>query len=216
MNLIVLCDFDGTITIQDTAELVLRKFAKGDWKQYDQQFENGKLSLEECLKKEFSLVKASREEILNALNEVEFRPGFDELARYCKQNCIPVIIVSAGLDFIIIHFLKLKKWHHMVQTYMAVATVAADGIKFTFPRHCDKTSANFKQDLVRKCKGEGKKIVLIGDGTGDCDAAREADLTFAIKDSSLANLCEKYGIHCRSMTDFRQVIDVLRSETPFL
>lgn len=209
MTLIVLCDFDGTITVEDTAELVLGIFAQGDWKSYDRQFENGDITLEECLKKEFSLVKASEQEIIGALKNIEFRHGFDELTEYCRQNCIPIIIVSAGLDFVIEHFLNLKGWNHIVDTCMAKTTVTPEGIKFRFPRRYDKTSANFKQDFVRKCKSEARKIVFIGNGTGDCDAAREADFAFAISGSRLAKLCAEHGMPCRSITNFCQVVEVL-------
>jgi len=209
MNLIVLCDFDGTITIQDTVELVLDNFAQGDWKSYDRQFEEGEITLEECLKKEFSLVKASEQEIIGALKSIRFRHGFDELAEYCRQNRIPVIVVSAGLNFVIEHFLRLKGWSHMVETCMAKTTVTPQGIRFRFPKRRDKTSANFKQDFVKKCKSEGRKIVFIGDGTGDFDAAKEADCAFAVRSSRLAKLCEKHGMHCRSVTDFCQVVEVL-------
>jgi 2-hydroxy-3-keto-5-methylthiopentenyl-1-phosphate phosphatase len=209
MNFIVLCDFDGTITIQDTAELVLDNFAQGDWKSIDRQFENREITLEECLKKEFSLVKVSEQEIIGVLKNIRFRNGFNELAIYCRQNRIPVIVVSAGLDFVIEHFLKFKGWSHMVETYMAKTTATAQGIRFRFPKRRDKTSANFKQDFVKKSKSEGRKIVFIGNGAGDFDAAKEADCAFAIKNSRLEKLFEKHGMHFRRVTDFCQVVEVL-------
>lgn len=36
MSAVVLCDFDGTITNVDTGELVLHKFAEGDWRIFDE------------------------------------------------------------------------------------------------------------------------------------------------------------------------------------
>lgn len=210
MNLVVLCDFDGTITQIDTAEFVLAKFAKGDWRAFDEQFERGKMTLEECLKREFSLVSVSQEVILNELkNIVTFRPHFEELAEYCKKNFIPLIIVSAGLDFVIKHFLELKGWHDMVETYTARTKYNAHGIKFTFPRLLDKTSANFKQDLVRRCKSQDKTVIYIGDGSGDYAAAGDADYPFAIKGSKLASLCESHRVRCRVITDFQEVVEAI-------
>lgn len=213
LNLIVLCDFDGTITKIDTAEFTLTKFAQGDWKAIDRQFEDGKITLEECLKREFKLVAASRQEILNELEKVvDFRPNFEELAEYCRKNSVPFVVVSAGLDFIIDHYLKLEGWKELVTTYTARTALTSNGIEFTFPKLFDKTSANFKQDLVRQRKAEGRRIVYIGDGFGDYDAAREADYTFAIKDSRLAELCEKHGVPCTIIVDFREVIETLKIE----
>jgi 2-hydroxy-3-keto-5-methylthiopentenyl-1-phosphate phosphatase len=211
LDLVVLCDFDGTITKIDTAEFTLAKFAKGDWRLIDKQLEEGKITLEECLKREFMLVSASKHEIIREVSEaVDFRPNFDELIEYCRKKSVPLIVVSAGLDFLIDHFLELKGWKNMVTEYTAKATITPHAIKFTFPKLFDKTSANFKQDLVRQCKAKGQKIVYIGDGSGDYDAAKEADYAFAIKDSRLARLCEQYGVPFKRIVDFKEVVDALK------
>ncbi len=209
MKTAVLCDFDGTITMKDTAEIILDKFARGNWKDYERQFENGELTLEECLKKEFSLVRASEQEIIDSLGDIEFRRGFDELLDYCTRNHIPLVIVSAGLDFVIKHFVQLKGWKDSVKICMAKTTVTSRGIKFRFPRRYDRTSGNFKQDFVRKCKSEDRRTVFIGDGTGDSDAAKEVDYAFAIKNSRLAEFCAENEVPCRYVTDFCQVVEAL-------
>lgn len=211
MNLVVLCDFDGTITRIDTAEFVLARFAQGNWQVFNEQFESGKITLEECLRRQFSLVRSSKKRILDELADVvTFRPNFGELSEYCKKNLIPLTIVSAGLDFVIKHFLKLNSWHRLVETCTAKTKLGTKGIEFTFPKLFDKTSANFKQDLVRRCKNESKKVLFVGDGSGDYAAAEEAGYLFAIKDSRLARLCEDHKIHYKTITDFAQVIDAIQ------
>jgi 2-hydroxy-3-keto-5-methylthiopentenyl-1-phosphate phosphatase len=213
-NLAVLCDFDGTITIIDTAEFILAKFARGDWKAIEEQFERGKITLEECVKKQFLLVKASRKQILNELEKVvTFRPSFEELAKFCKNHAIPIIIVSAGLDFVIDHFLELKGWKDLVTTYTAKTRHSANGIEFTFPSLFDKTSVNFKHDLVRHRKSQGNKVIFIGDGSGDYSAAMEADFSFAIGGSRLAKLCESRGANCSNIDNFREVVEAIRRLT---
>ncbi len=215
MNLVVLCDFDGTITHIDTAEFTLIKFAKGDWKTYEVQFENGEITLEECLTKEFSLVKASKRQILDELkNVVTFRPNFGKLVEHCRRKAVPLTVVSAGLDFVIKHFLKLNGWDELVEIYSAKTKFNEGRITFVFPTMFDRTSVNFKHDLVRQCKSQGKKVVYIGDGSGDYAAARESDYLFAVKGSKLEMLCKKQGTHYTSMTDFREVIEEIRKLTP--
>ncbi len=212
MKLVVLCDFDGTITVRDTAELVLSRFAEGDWRALDRQFEEGKLTLEQCLQKEFSMVKASEQEILDELRDVEFRSSFEDFAEDCQKREIPLIIVSAGLDFVIRHFLKLKGWDRLVETYIPKTKVTSDGILFVFPERFDKTTANFKQDFVRRCKTQGKRIVFIGDGSGDFEAAKEADLIFSVKGSRLAQLCKMSKVLSRDIVDFKQATNLLLKE----
>jgi 2,3-diketo-5-methylthio-1-phosphopentane phosphatase len=210
ISTVVLSDFDGTITRIDTAEHVLTRFARGDWRVFEKQYERGKITLEECLKKQFSLVTASQEEILDELDRVvTFRPNFEGLVRYCRKNRIPTVIVSAGLDFVINHFLRLNNWEGLVKTYMAKTKFRASGIDFDFPELFDPTSANFKQDLVRHYKTEGKKVVYIGDGSADYAAAGDADYLFAIKDSRLAALCKEHGMYCKTITDFKRVVETI-------
>lgn len=214
MNLVVLCDFDGTITTLDTAEFVLARFARGDWRLFERQFENGEITLEECLTRQFSLMRASKKQILKELkNVVTFRPNFKELAEYCKEDCIPLIIVSAGLDFVIKHFLKLNDCQDLVEVYAAKTAFTANGIRFTFPRLLDRASDNFKHDIVRYYKSQDREVMYIGDGTADYVAAKDADYSFAMEGSRLAKLCKGHGIPCKSITDFQKVIEAIRKIT---
>jgi 2-hydroxy-3-keto-5-methylthiopentenyl-1-phosphate phosphatase len=211
MNLVVLCDFDGTITTIDTAEFVLARFAQGDFRAFDKQFERGELTLEECLNRQFSLVKASKTQILDELRDkVTFRPSFKRLAEFCKEERIPFLIVSAGLDFVIEYFLKLNNCLDLIEVIAPKITFGSSGIKFTFPRLADDGSANFKQDLVKSYKKQDKKVIYIGDGLADWEAAKCADYSFAIKGSRLAKLCRKHGIACRNITDFYEIIEAIR------
>jgi 2-hydroxy-3-keto-5-methylthiopentenyl-1-phosphate phosphatase len=208
---VVLCDFDGTITEIDTAEFVLDKFAQGDWRAIEALFEKGEITLEECLRRQFSLVKISREQMLNALENVAtFRLGFEEFARYCKDTGVLLVIVSAGLDFVIKHFLKVKNWKNFATIYMPKSRVTIRGIEFKFPKCYYRTSVNFKHDLVKRYKVQGFKVIFIGDGSADFAAATEADFAFAIKGSKLEKLCEKEKIPHISVRNFLETLESIR------
>lgn len=210
-NLVVLCDFDGTITTMDTAEWVLSKFAQGDWRQFDRKFQKSEITLEECLNRQFSLVRASKKQILQELNDiVVFRSNFKELAEYCKKNHVPLIVVSAGLDFVIEHFLELNDCLDLVEVCAAKTSFTHNGIKLVFPNLLDVASENIKDDAVRRHKSCNEDVIYIGDGLADCTAAKVADYSFAIKGSKLAKLCAKQRNHCRTMTDFQEIIEIIR------
>ena len=211
MKLVVLCDFDGTITTIDTAEYVLARFAQADFRRFDRQFQRGELTLEECLNKQFYLMKASRKEILDELRDrVIFRPNFRELASYCEGNRFPLIVVSAGIDFVIEQFLRLNHCRDLVEVCAPKTEFTSNGIRFTFPRIFDRTSDNFKRDMVKSCKSQHREVIYVGDGFADCAPAQDADVSFAIKGSKLARLCRSHGMPCRNMTDFQEVIEEIR------
>src|SRR5947199_8033607 len=116
MKLAVLCDFDGTIILNDTFQNVLEKFGRGDWRTVDDLYIKGEITLEECLRRQGGMVRASKPKILDELDQVtKFRPGFDNLAEYCKTNRYPLVLVSAGLDFVIKHFLTRENLIDKVQ-----------------------------------------------------------------------------------------------------
>ena len=211
VNIVVLSDFDGTIVDIDTAVVVLTHFAEKDWRIFDEQLEKGEITLEECLQQQFSTVRTSKTRILKEIETIpSLRPNFDKLVQFCNTKKIPLIIVSAGLDFVINDFLERKHLRKLVEVYAPKARITATGIKFTFPKLFDKASVSFKDDLVRYYKKRGKKTVYIGDGFADLNAARNADFSFAIKDSKLAELLRNDGIPHEEISNFQEVVEALQ------
>ncbi len=210
-RLAVLCDFDGTITRTDTLAYVLRKFAVGDWRRFDEQYEKGEISLRECLRSQGRLVRTPEMVLVAEMERVaEFRPNFDKLVLYCRYNRVTLIAVSAGLDFIIRDLLRMKGWNNMVKLSAAKAVCTPEGIKFTFPRLHDRTSLSVKEDLVKYYKAKGWRVAYIGDGIWDIHALKEADYRFAVKDSKLAELCRRQGIPAREVSDFLEMVTAIQ------
>lgn len=214
MDFVVLCDFDNTVVDIDIAEFILARFSEADWQVFDEQLERGEITLEECMQKQFSTVKAPRALILKETENVTVaRPNFGKLVEYCKNHDIPLIFVSAGLDFVIKRFINLNGWHGLIEAYTPKSKFTADGIKFTFPKLLDETSVSFKDDLVRHYKKLGKRVIYIGDGTPDYQAAREAHFSFVIKDSKLAELLRNEKILHKEISDFQEVVETIKAST---
>ncbi len=211
MSLVVLSDFDGTIADIDTGEFVLKKFAQGEWELFDKRLEHGEISLEECLICQFSQVKTTRSEILSAidLERISLRRNFERLKIFCEENKIPFRIVSAGLDFCIRHVLK----SHGIDSAILISPKARctrSGIRFSFPRLHDKRSISFKDDSVRYYKTKNRKVIFIGDGASDYNAAKISDLSFVVKGSNLSRMCKSRGVRIQEFSDFQEVVDEIR------
>ena len=215
MNFVILTDFDGTILCLDTSVVILQKFAGEGWEIFDEQLERGEISLEECLQKQFSTVRATKTQMLNELESVvSMRPSFESLVQLATVDHIPLVIVSAGLDFVIERFLKLNDWQGLLEVQAPKVRFTNEGVKFTFPKLLNKTSVDFKQDLVRQHKRQGSRVIYIGDGIGDHHAARDSDFAFAIKDSKLAELLKKSKTPHEEITDFLQVVEAIKRLKP--
>lgn len=213
MKLAVLCDFDGTVTINDTFRNIAEKFAQGDWRAVDDQYVKGEITLEECLRRQGAMIRVSKSQILDELDGVtKFRPGFDYLTDYCNTNHYPLVLVSAGLDFVIKHFLARDNLKDKVELIAATAKCTPTGIKFDFLKLKDKRSRNFKDDAVRYYKTRADTVAYIGDGRWDLHALRTADLRFAIKNSKLSELCKEQDIQVTVVSDFREMVESLKKE----
>ncbi len=210
-SLAVLCDFDGTITLTDTFAYILKKYAQGDWQQYDRQYERGELTLQDVVKKQGMMIRTPEMVLVAEMERVTaFRPNFDKLIAYCRTNKAPIAVVSAGLEFVINHLLRMKGWNHLAKLYAAKAETTPDGIRLTFPRLRDKTSLDLKDDLVRFHQSKGRRVAYIGDGLWDLPALKLAEYRFAVKGSRLAGLCRQQNILAREISDFQEVIATLQ------
>jgi 2-hydroxy-3-keto-5-methylthiopentenyl-1-phosphate phosphatase len=211
MSFVVLSDFDGTVVTIDTAEYALRKFADGDWKAVEREFERGDITFEECLRRQFAMIKVPERKILDELRPVTIlRPNFGTFVKFCEEQGIPLIIVSGGLDFYIRHFLSLEGLVESVSIYAPKAEFTANGIQVTFPELLDKESVNFKDDLVRYRRRRGDRAIYVGNGLGDYPAVSAANYSFVIKGSALAKLCRKSNLLFKEIEDFRDATETLK------
>ena len=213
MKAALLIDFDGTIVNVDTAEVAMDLFADPDWRRIDEALENGEVTFEESLRKEFAMIKVSQERILGELDRVVvLRPHFQQLVDCCRSNHIPLTIVSGGLDFCIQHFLDRDDWLKYIEICAPKSQLTENGYSLTFPKLFSISSLNFKDDLVRHEKMRGKRVYYIGNGFGDYAAARESNYAFAIKGSKLEELCRIHNVPHEGIDDFQRVVDVLNRQ----
>ena len=209
-GLVVLCDFDGTIAKIDTAEFALRKFARSDWKKYDDQLDEGKITLKECMEREFALVRVSRTEISSEVEKAAtLRPGFGQLVDYCEGHRIPLEIVSAGLDFVVREVIHSNGWDGRLKLRVPKSRFTPRGIRFQFPRRRFDSSQSFKDDTVLRYHRLGRIVAYVGDGSPDFDAVKAADLAFTIRGSKLSYLCEEEGVPHKDISDFAEVVQGL-------
>ena len=212
----ILCDFDGTIMKDDVAELVLERFADPRWRIFNDLLATGKITVEECVSEEYAMIEASSvEEILDYTNRLNrLRPGFKAFLRDCRAHDIAFTVVSAGIDFCIRDAFRIKG----IETPQLVCPVSTlvpkRGLRLVFPRRHSSKSRDFKEDTVMALKAQGYKVVYVGDGSGDANAAERADLVFAVKESMLERICERRQIPYRAIKTFNPVSTFVFRVTP--
>lgn len=206
---IFLVDFDGTITINDLAEQILRKFASDKWLYYDSLFLQGKLSLEDTIINQYSLIDTPKNLILEYVDKtVSTRKNFSSFIDFCQKNNIPVVIISAGIDFTITHVLDRLGVLDKIQLVSVKTEYKENGfLQVTKPKRYDLTVEDFKQDHVLYYKSQNYLVYHIGDGDSDYKAAESADFVFAVKNSTLSSKCQKGKFNYQEFSDFQEILE---------
>lgn len=206
--LAIVVDFDGTITLRDTGDILMERFCGGGWGDIDPYWEKGLLSGREALARYFGLLPADREGMARYVQEkYRLRPGFREFVHWCTEQGLPLTIASGGLDFYILAILEREGLR--VPVYSASADFQGFRLRMRFTdgvRSCPEVGV-CKCWLVEKMKGEAHTLAYIGDGLTDVCAVRRADRVFARR--KLLDYCRRNNIPCVPFESFYEVQEVL-------
>jgi 2-hydroxy-3-keto-5-methylthiopentenyl-1-phosphate phosphatase len=209
--MIVQCDFDGTIITNNMSVMLREAFALDAWRSIEMEYTSRRISVEESNRRQFLLIKQSHATLEKFIRDhIEVRPGFVDFTRYCRQNGIRFVIVSAGMDFYIKLILEAVNVTEL-ETYCARTTFGSEGIVVKyFDPFGQPIQSDFKRYYLNWLKSQGKLLTYVGDGLSDFDAAIEADYVFATGNlcSLLNNSSIKYR-YFESLKDIKLPIPII-------
>jgi len=206
--ILIQCDFDGTVTVDDISFMLLDAFAKGDWRALDDEYTAGKITVGEFNDRAFAMLRADIKEMLDYIKgKAAVRAGFKDFTALCKKKGIRLVIVSNGWDFYVKQILEdigIKDVeYHSAETYFEGGKLQ---VRYVGPAG-QVVDTEFKEKYVSKFVNEGYHVVYIGNGTSDLSPAKGAQQIFAT-DSLLEN-CRKAGINCMPFTSFDEICQVI-------
>jgi 2-hydroxy-3-keto-5-methylthiopentenyl-1-phosphate phosphatase len=187
-KLALLCDFDGTVAKGDVGHRIYTRFGNEGWEEINKRWRKGEISSKECLIGEYNLMDATEDEVREYIMDMEIDPGFIELVETCKENDIPIAIVSDGFDFYI-HAILEKYGLCEIETFCNNLIFNGRKIELSFPYYelgCGKCG-NCKVLHVDNLKEDGRTVIYIGDGLSDRYASQASDVIFA-KDELMSYL----------------------------
>ena len=211
-KLLIACDFDGTITQNDTLHLIVARYGeRGLWEAIEPRLRAGELTLEQAMQAEFAGVRATPEQVRElVLAEAGLRAGFPDFVAWARDGGHRLVVLSSGFRSVIDAVLG-----HWGLGHLEVASHEAD---FT-PEGCRLVWADRGERCAicgRRCKRHdvrtrlaGETLVLIGDGISDRCVARMADVVFAR--AHLARDLAIDGVAYTPFEDFDQVREELES-----
>ena len=205
LEILVQCDFDGTITEQDVSFFLLDAFAQGDWRELLRDYRAHRISVGEFNTRSFAMVKADEHMLLKAMKgRVKTRAGFHELVSYCQQRDFRLVIVSNGMEFYIravLNDLGLPN----IEAHAARASFRPKGMEVEYMGpDGKKLEDGFKEAYVESFLRLGYRVIYIGNGDSDFAPARYADRVIATGD--LLAHCKESNLECESFETFLEVV----------
>jgi 2,3-diketo-5-methylthio-1-phosphopentane phosphatase len=199
----VYCDFDGTITTEDTTDAVLRALAHPDWETLEDDWTCGRLSAAECMRRQIALIQGDDAAIGAVLDCMQLRNGFLEFVAWCRRRGIALVVVSDGVDRFIRHVLARHGITDLPVIANRLAGVpGARALEQPWSvRTCAAGSGVCKCRIARTEVPE--ELVYIGDGRSDFCVAGTADLLFAR--GALVGHCRASGLRYLPFESFADV-----------
>ena len=200
----VFCDFDGTITAEESLQAVLEHFLPQEWHRMKTKLESGDVTLRAGVREMLESISSDQyPDTLDFVRQIPLRPGFAELLAFLRARAVPFVVISGGV-------------RGMVEAGLGDLTGQVDEI---FAVDVDDTGPFLKvysgfeggDELVAKAsvmdRFDADFRVVIGDGMTDHNMARHGDLVFAR--GRLARYLETHNIDHVPWKDFHDVRKVL-------
>lgn len=211
---IVLCDYDGTITLEDTGIAAMRELAPAEGMEVELAWQRGEIDSKECLRREFGLLELTEDEFKAWVLSKPVDPGFESLVRRCRAEGVQLAILSDGLDIYIqwtldklglgdISFAANRGWFEGRRLNVDFPWASLD---------CG-ACANCKREHLLRYRERFDRIVYIGDGRSDYCPAAHADILIA--KGALARYCMEQGIGFAEFASLADVVTILEREGIF-
>lgn len=178
----ILCDFDGTVALDDTTDTLLERFARPGWETLESDWRAGRIGSHDCMAGQVALLDMTRAELDAHLHEREIDPAFAEFVRVAHGRGVHLEILSDGLDYAIRTILGRESLDWLPVTSNRLEPAGERGWRLAFPNAsalCRVASGTCKCARAGKAQAARKRVLLIGDGASDFCIAESADFVFA-------------------------------------
>lgn len=210
-RILILCDFDGTVSTKDTVNRLVREHVYGpEWRFHVKRYMRGEVGSREVYEAVGPMMRMDRETFEKFVRcHAELDPGFPRFLQWAEGRGIDVKIVSDGFDETIrtlftdhgIHDLEIFANHLALQDDSRVILTSPHGNP-----ECG-VCGTCKWGIVKRFRDFYDRIILIGDGESDRHAAAAADNVVALKDLFL--YCAREGISALRVDGFHEIPHLL-------
>ncbi|KIO26071.1 hypothetical protein M407DRAFT_243868 [Tulasnella calospora MUT 4182] len=221
-KVVVLSDWDGTITMTDTNDHLTDNLGFGFEKRRALNLEvlAGRKSFRDAFREMLESVNMPLDECIKLLKQnIQIDPTFKKFYEWCKTHAVPLVIVSSGMEPII-----RAVFESTVGVESSEVDIICNSIKVNengkfeiLFRHPESGYGHDKSQAILPYRSLPHKPILFffGDGVSDLSAAQHADVLFA-KDkpdgeNDLAAYCTNMGIKHLTFKHFEEALPIVAS-----
>ncbi|PGH27768.1 hypothetical protein AJ80_00556 [Polytolypa hystricis UAMH7299] len=224
-KVIFFTDFDGTITVKDSNDHLTDNLGYGQARRRELNHAvlEGKMTFRDSFQDMLNSVRTPYDECIRTLcSTMKLDPYFAEFYYWAKENNVPIVILSSGMEPII-HALLVAMLGHEPDNIQIVA----NGVKVREGKkdineeggwdivfHDDSGFGHDKSIEIRPYADlpEGERPVLLyaGDGVSDLSAASQTDLLFAKKGHDLVTFCQRENIPYTLFEDWSTILSTTK------
>ena len=208
---IFLIDFDITISKNDSTDVLLEIHNKQKKQEILELYRNGKLTIREYIKYGLESLDLTKEEYINTLkNNVKI----DDTFQYFLDNKFNYRIVSAGSNLNVLASL-LGNGIEIKEDMIISNNLVFDNDKITVVNTYLDDNSYYGVDkgaIVKEFQNNGYRVIYLGDGPSDYEAAKVADHVFARSGTRLVNFCNNNNIEFLEFENFIEVVEKYKNK----
>jgi 2-hydroxy-3-keto-5-methylthiopentenyl-1-phosphate phosphatase len=201
-----LVDYDGTISILDVGDELLRRYGPDavTTAAQDAAYDEGRVGSRELMRWDMDVLPHDPRLLRGEAEAAAQDEGFAGFVAAARRAGAAVEVVSDGLGFYVApNVARLGLADVPVATNENGLDGGGRALSFPFGHAACFVCGTCKRERVRAHQALGRVVVFIGDGTSDRYAAFHADVVLA--KGALAGFCEGAGWPFRRWADFAEV-----------
>ena len=212
----IVADFDGTITLEDSNDLLALTCGDEENVKIEADFCAGLISGTEAMHRHYQAMRIGFREYFEFLDaHILIDPEFDTFLQQLRMRELPFFIVSGGYRQGIRRVLGEERMQDVglfandlleEKGYLVPSAAMKDAVCTEPIGPCDNCKSVCIETIRRQTN---KKILFIGDGWTDRCAARKADLLFAKEGCTLVEYCQTHDLPYVLYECFADLIRIL-------
>lgn len=210
-RVLILCDFDGTVSTKDTVNRLVRSHVNDpEWRFHVKRYLRGDTGSKGVYEAVAHMMRMNQDDLDKFVSEhAELDPHFPAFLDWARSQDIDIKIVSDGFDATIKTLFARHGLNNLEIFANSLSFLEDDRIEIGTPYSNSECGicGTCKLAVLNRFRNSYDKIILIGDGESDRHAASEADMVLALKD--LFIYCARNDIPAVRMKNFKEAVTLL-------